>query len=164
MAITSGMLVRRTLVDELHGFREDFFVDWVDADFCLRLRRAGGRLVQDRNLRLPHSLGDRRAHRFLGRDVQVFHYPAWRHYWIARNGKITRSWSWRIAPRWTLATSLDFARWLVLTTVFESERRTHVPALLRGYRDGLLRRTDVSYLPAGAQLAGGPMRGNDLDD
>jgi rhamnosyltransferase len=157
-AITSGMLVRRDLVDRLAGFREDFFVDWVDADFSLRLRRTGARLVQDRALRLPHGLGDRRPHRFLGRTVHVFHYPAWRHYWIARNGKITRHWSWRVSPRWTLATSLDFARWVVLTAMFEPERRTHVPALLKGYRDGLLRRTDRSYLPAGAELVEGDAR------
>jgi rhamnosyltransferase len=151
-AITSGMLVSRAALDRVGGFREDFFVDWVDAEFCVRLRRTGARIVQDRTVALPHSIGDRREHRLFGRAVRVIHYPAWRHYWFARNGLILMCMTVRRDPLWTAAVTLGFAQWLVLTALFEPERRTHVPALLRGFRDGILRRTSVGYVPAGAVL------------
>jgi rhamnosyltransferase len=46
------------------------------------------------------------------------------------------------------------ARWLAATAAFEPERRTHVPAILKGLRDGLAGRTDLSYLPSGADYRG----------
>jgi rhamnosyltransferase len=158
-AITSGMLVRRELVDQLGGFREDFFVDWVDAEFCVRLRRTGARIVQDRGVVLPHSIGDRREHRLFGRGIRVIHYPAWRHYWFARNGLILMGMTFRRDPLWTATVTLGFAQWLVLTALFEPERRTHVPALLRGFRDGILHRTTANYLPTGAILPTAGSRG-----
>jgi rhamnosyltransferase len=151
-AITSGMLVRRTTLDRVGGFREDFFVDWVDAEFCVRLRETGARIVQDRAWRLPHSIGDRRDHRLFGRTVRIIHYPAWRHYWFARNGMLLMAMTFRRDPLWTAKVTLGFGYWLAATALFEEQRRTHVPALLRGFRDGLLRRSSTRYLPAGARL------------
>jgi rhamnosyltransferase len=149
--ITSGMLVRRSCFQAVPGFREDFFVDCVDIDFCLRLRRAGVRIVRDKKLALPHSIGDGRDHRLLFVPVRVLHYAAWRHYWVARNGMVLTREHGRALPGFALINALFMARWLAATAVFEPERRTHVRAILRGLRDGLTGRTDLSYLPRGAE-------------
>jgi rhamnosyltransferase len=154
--ITSGMLVRRTAFSALPGpaFREDFFVDCVDIDFCLRLRRTGARVVRDRGLLLPHSIGDGRDHRLGPFTVRVLHYAAWRHYWVARNGIVlTREHGLR-APGFAVINLLFMARWLAATAAFEPKRRSHVPAILRGLRDGLTGRTELKYLPPGAEYHG----------
>ncbi len=152
--ITSGMLVRRSCFAEVPDFREDFFVDCVDIDFCLRLRRAGVRIVRDKKLALPHSIGDGRDHRLLFLPVRVLHYAAWRHYWVARNGMVLTREHGRALPGFALINALFMARWLAATAVFEPERRTHVRAILRGLRDGLTGRTDLSYLPPAADYRG----------
>ena len=36
---------RREVFDEVHGFDERFPIDFNDVDYCLRLRRAGYRIV-----------------------------------------------------------------------------------------------------------------------
>jgi rhamnosyltransferase len=151
--ITSGMLVRRAAADAIGGFREDLFVDYVDIDFCLRLRTAGGRIVQDKSLRLPHSIGDRRTHRVLGIPVKVIHYPAWRHYWIARNGVILIAAHGRRFPAWSLRTALYLLRWVAVTAAFEPSRRQCLRAFLRGLRDAAGRRLDPAYRPGGAATA-----------
>lgn len=148
--ITSGMLVRRSCFTSVPGFREDFFVDCVDIDFCLRLRRAGVRIVRDKHLTMPHSIGDGRDHRLLFVPVRVLHYAAWRHYWVARNGMVLTREHGRALPGFALINALFMARWLAATAVFEPHRRTHVPAILRGLRDGLTGRTNVAYLPPAA--------------
>jgi rhamnosyltransferase len=159
--ITSGMLVRRSCFATVPAFREDFFVDCVDIDFCLRLRRAGVRIVRDKNLVLPHSIGDGRDHRLLFvLPVRVLHYAAWRHYWVARNGMVLTREHWRALPGFALINALFMARWLAATAAFEPERRTHVPAILKGLRDGLSGRTDASYLPPGADYRGGAANGD----
>jgi rhamnosyltransferase len=148
--ITSGMLVRRSALDRVGGFREDFFVDFVDIDFCLRLRRCGLRIVQDQRLKLPHSLGDRRAHRLGPLRVQVVHYPAWRLYWIARGASTLLRENLRRDPAWSVKAVLFLASWTWRTAAFEDSRAVHVIALLRGTRDGLLGRLSPRYLPEGA--------------
>jgi rhamnosyltransferase len=152
--MTSGMLVRRNCLDAVGRFREDFFVDWVDFDFCLRARNAGFRVVQDTSVLLPHSLGDRREHRVGFLRTHVLHYPAWRHYWVARNSTILAREQLRGNRRWALSAVLYLTRWTVNTALFEAKRRTHVAALLRGFFDGMTGRVSAKYLPAGSSYAG----------
>ncbi|WP_297536892.1 glycosyltransferase [Amycolatopsis sp.] len=152
--ITSGMVVRRALLDELGGFREDFFVDCVDQDFCLRLRRTGARIVQDKRIRLPHSLGEVQEHRFLVGHVRVTHHPRWRLYWVIRNGVVLVKENVRRSPVWSLTSVLIMVRWVLLTALYEKPRGARLRAMRHGLRDGLRGRTSSEYLPAGSAVAG----------
>ena len=148
--ITSGMLIRRSALDRTGSFREDFFVDFVDIDFCLRLRRAGLRIVQDQRLKLPHSLGNRRVHRLGPLRIQIVHYSVWRLYWIARGASTLLRENVVRDPVWSLKAVLFLASWTWRTAAFEDSRVRHVAALARGMRDGLLGRVSLRYLPEGA--------------
>ncbi|MDT7728771.1 MAG: rhamnosyltransferase [Actinomycetota bacterium] len=151
--ITSGMVVRRSLVDEVGGFREDFFVDCVDQDFCLRLRRTGMRIVQDKRVKLPHSLGEVREHRFLIGHVRASHHPTWRLYWVIRNGVVLVKENLRRTPVWCVASVLIMVRWVLLTALYERPRGRRLRAMWRGLRDGLRGRTDDNYLPSSGVVA-----------
>jgi rhamnosyltransferase len=151
--ITSGMVVRRSCFEAVPRFREDFFVDCVDSDFCLRIRRSGSRVVRDADLLLPHSIGSGRDHRIGSLNVRVLHYPAWRHYWIARNGLVLSREFLAAERGFVLTNALFMARWLLVTALFDDRRRASVPAVLRGLLDGLTGRVSRGYLPAGAEYA-----------
>jgi rhamnosyltransferase len=149
--MTSGMLVRRDCLRTVGRFREEFFVDWVDFDFCLRVHDNGFRVVQDTAVLLPHSLGDRREHRIGPWRTHVLHYPVWRHYWIARNSTVLarerRAKDWR----WSLGAVRYLARWTVKTALFERQRWGCLTALLAGTRDGIAGRHRQTYVPGGAR-------------
>jgi rhamnosyltransferase len=149
--ITSGMVVRRSCFEAVPRFREDFFVDCVDSDFCLGIRRSGSRVVRDADLLLPHSIGSGRDHRIGSLNVRVLHYPAWRHYWIARNGLVLSREFFGAERGFVLTNTLFMARWLLVTALFDDRRRASVPAVLRGLLDGLTGRVSRTYLPAGAE-------------
>lgn len=151
--ITSGMLVRRGVLDKAGGFRDEFFVDWVDNDFCLKLRRNGVRIVQDTATRLPHSIGDRREHRIGGLTVKVLRYSPWRHYWITRNGLVMIRENITRNPRWAFNATLYIGRQALTTAVFEPSRAANIKAILRGVADALTNRTTLGYLPAGADYS-----------
>ncbi|MBW8803382.1 MAG: glycosyltransferase [Catenulisporales bacterium] len=148
--ITSGMLVRREVLEKV-PFDEDMFIDWVDVAFCLDARREGWRIVIDWRLRLPHEIGACAVHAKFGRTVHYSHYPAWRLYWIGRNVSILHRGHFDSGPRALASTLVFIAERLTNTLLFEPKRRTHVPALLRGFRDGFSARVDPRYLPAGAE-------------
>ena len=149
--ITSGMLVRRSVLASVGGFREDFFVDWVDNDFCLRLRDAGLRVAVDRRQHMPHSIGHARVHRLVGERgrIRVLHYPTWRHYWTSRNAVILmREHAWS-RPRWVVDCVLYVGRQALTAIVYERSR-AHVTAVLRGLRDGARDQWSADYVPEGA--------------
>lgn len=152
ITITSGMLIRRELLAKVGEFREDFFVDYTDLEYSLRVRRAGARIVQDKRLKLPHSIGERRTHKFLGVNVAVTHKAPWRDYWQLRNGLITVREQARFSPAWAVTAVLYLGRAAVQAVLFEDDRRASTGAVMRGLRDGLTRKYSLRYLPAGAEL------------
>lgn len=150
VAITSGMVLRRSAVDQVGPFREEFFVDCVDQDFCLRVRRAGGRIVQDRRVLLPHNLGDTRWRGIGPLRLRSTQHPTWRLYWAARNGVVLARENLRREPAWAL-TSLAFLGYVALTVaLFEPPRVARLARMARGIRDGLAGRVEATQRPGGA--------------
>lgn len=137
VAITSGLLVRRAAWLDVAPLREDFFVDAVDLDLCLRLRDAGWRILQDRSVLLPHSLGATRWHRALGLRVRATHHPTWRLRSGARNGTVLVREHWRRRPRWAAEQVALLSYWLLTVVAFEPPRRQRAAAFLSGVRAGL---------------------------
>lgn len=57
-AITSGNLVRTSIFDQIGSYDEDFFIDCIDFDFSLRVRRAGYSIHRVPTASMEHQLGD----------------------------------------------------------------------------------------------------------
>ena len=151
VVITSGMIVRRAALDAVGPFREDFFVDCVDQDLCLRVRAAGWRVVQDGTVRLPHSLGDTRWRGLGPFRLRSTSHATWRLYWTARNGTVLAREHWRREPVW-VATSAALQAYVALTVLlFEPPRLRRLATLARGARDGWSGRTDPAMRPGGAR-------------
>jgi rhamnosyltransferase len=58
--ITSGSIVRVEDWERVGGWDEDLFIDYVDFDFCLRIRLAGRGIAIDHRAVLDHSIGNAR--------------------------------------------------------------------------------------------------------
>jgi len=56
--ITSGSLVRLSDWAAVGGWDENLFIDYVDFDFCLRLRMRGRGIRIDHETKLDHAIGD----------------------------------------------------------------------------------------------------------
>lgn len=79
-AITSGNIVRVDLVADVGGYDEGLFIDCVDFDFCLRLRRRGHRVYRVDDARLRHRLGEAREVPRWAARFYAMHAPARRYY------------------------------------------------------------------------------------
>lgn len=95
--ISSGSLVRRTALQKAGPPRADFFIDYIDLEHCLRLRRCGFKIAIVRRSILEHALGDPKIVRMPGfTRVWADHVP-WREYYKARNEVFT---IWNLYPNW----------------------------------------------------------------
>jgi len=79
--MTSGNLLNLKVFQEIGSFREDYFIDYVDHEFCLRARLFGFIIVRCNSVILEHNLGDIKKHRL---GLTTNHSPI-RRYYITRN-------------------------------------------------------------------------------
>jgi rhamnosyltransferase len=150
--ITSAMLIRRSAFESTTGFRDEFFVDCVDQDFCLQLRKSGWKVLQDKRILLPHSLGDMKWHGFGPFKLRATHHPTWRLYWAARNGVMLSKEFFSFDKRWAITNLAILGYWIITVALFEKPRIAKLKALFRGISDGSRGRMRKTYLPAGAVL------------
>lgn len=138
VVITSGTLVSVSAWKVIGGFRRDFFVDYVDLEFCLRARGAGYRILQSMQPTIRHSIGRPERRRLLWRTVTTTHHDGRRRYSITRNRVVVWRTYWRREARFVSADLLRFVKEFVKAALFESDRRGKLRAVASGLRDGLL--------------------------
>ncbi len=83
--ITSGALLRVEAGSRTGMFEEKLFIDSVDNEYCLRLRKTGYRIVRANHCTLQHEMGNLVRTSFLGIQVKFVSRPSWRSYYFTRN-------------------------------------------------------------------------------
>ena len=86
IAISSGNLLRVSIFETVGLFAETFFIDYVDVEFCLRVRKQYGyKIIQTRKTRLYHLLGNPEKIIFFGRTIIFYAHDHKRIYTMTRN-------------------------------------------------------------------------------
>jgi rhamnosyltransferase len=135
--ISSGCLIPRSTFDRVSGFDEDLFIDMVDHDFCLKVRKSGLEVFMIGNAQMAHSLGASNRHKFGPLSFFSHNYPVERQYYRARNRIVLYrrhfgAWVWR---------DQQFAiKDLTKVLLVESNKWKKIKAILHGTRDGLVGR------------------------
>jgi rhamnosyltransferase len=135
--VTSGALHSVQVWREIGGFRDDFFIDYVDIEYCLRARSAGYRVVRACVQTMQHAIGNPTRHRLLFRFVQPTHHSRVRRYFITRNRIHMWRAFWRKEPASIARDVTGAAKDLVKLLLFETDRLQKLRAMLRGAEDGL---------------------------
>lgn len=84
--ITSGMIIKLSILQNQVFFEEKLFIDYVDYEFCYRLSRMGYFIVQINAVRLTHQIGGVNPTAFLGIHFNNHNeHSKVRYYYEARN-------------------------------------------------------------------------------
>lgn len=133
--ITSGSFTKIEAWDEVAGYDESMFIDSVDFEFCYRIRRAGYQVIQVRDVKLIHELGNSEKRRFLLWQVNVKNHSSFRKYYIARNNVYYplkhRIWLHLIRG------FLRNARLILVVLLYEQDKVSKVKVIAKGTIDGL---------------------------
>lgn len=132
-ALTSGNLLLLEAWRDAGPFLDKLFIDYVDFEYCQRLRARGWRLAVAHDARLAHPVGARTRVRVLGLSIHPTHHPPIRHYYMMRN----RFYIWTRFPAFFLRTAHSTAITLARTLLFEARRGEKLKMLLRGTLDFL---------------------------
>jgi rhamnosyltransferase len=85
MTMTSGNLLHLDAFKKCGPFNETLFIDSVDHEYCLRLRKKGFKIIRVNDAILDHQLGEIVYKKFLFLKVKLTNHSAQRRYYIARN-------------------------------------------------------------------------------
>ena len=83
--MTSCNFVRTSGLDQVGGFNEDYFIDGVDIEYCLRLKQKGYVFEIEKDLFGHHALGQGIETSFFGKKISITSHGPLRKYYIFRN-------------------------------------------------------------------------------
>lgn len=160
VAIQSGSVFPVGTLEVAGEFREDFVMDCLDLELCLRLRASGAKVVLHPDLAVTHALGDPTDVTFFGRKItigdrtlRVSNHSDVRKYYMVRNRILLLRWYWRDMG-WQRLFWYSHTRDIATTILFERQRwrkfRTIVQATWHGLRGLSGPRADVSRAERGS--------------
>ncbi len=136
--ITSGSLVSLRIFAEVGPFRDGFFIDYVDTEYCLRVRAHGHRIIKTRRHLMSHTIGRPSRHRLFGMTKWTTNHPPDRRYYIARNFTIlAREEARGRTLRWVVRSLGLVIKLGKRVLLYEDRRREKLFALLQGWRHGI---------------------------
>lgn len=138
--IASGCLIPMDVLARVGRMREDFFIDFVDVEWCLRARAAGYPVYGVCAARLEHRLGDEPL-RFLGREY-LTHSPC-RHYFHVRNAVLLYREPW-VPLNWKLVSASRLILKMGFHVLVTAPRLQHLARIASGFLHGLLGRTGAA--------------------
>lgn len=86
LVMTSGNLLSLDAYVQTGPFNENYFIDYVDIEYCLRLLDGGYKIIMCTKAHLYHQLGDISKHNIFGiKSIYTTNHPPLRLYYIIRN-------------------------------------------------------------------------------
>lgn len=146
LVISSGCLVRRDVVERIGLPRADFFIDFVDFEYCLRARSNGFKIAVITRSHLAHEIGSARNVRFLGKSRSWAEHAPWREYYKSRNITFAAWWlypSFR-AKRFVIRELVRHSGGVLL---FGSNKLACLRKLAEGFWDGRRATLGVRFRP-----------------
>lgn len=135
--ISSGSLIARRSFERAGLMDESFGIDYVDKDFCLKLRQAGLKVCVVGAAVLEHRIGQCRDHSLAGLRITTTNHPPQRRYTIYRNRLFCLRRYGAAVPAFALHELVGIAYDLLRIAAFEENKKEKFKAILRGIKDGL---------------------------
>jgi rhamnosyltransferase len=136
--ITSGSLLRLATLDRIGPFREEFFIDYVDSEYCFRARAQGYRVVKTRKPLMSHAIGASTHHAILGIRKWTSNHSADRRYYMARNDTVMLKefgeFRW---GTWALKSFGRRVRTCKRILLYENRKLSKIGAVAHGWWDGV---------------------------
>lgn len=135
-AITSGSVISIKFLQYIGLFNEQFFIDEVDNEFCVRVVKKGYHIHIFKDIFLYQQFGPEKS--LIGISKYKLNYSAFRTYYQVRN----RLWMHRMYPhdlnwRYKTRTYLySIIRRSILILLFEKNKLNKIRAIVRGMYDG----------------------------
>jgi rhamnosyltransferase len=135
--INSGSLISLKAYKTVGSFRNEYFIDCVDVEYCLRARSKDFKVILTRKPLMVHGIGQPTYHRFLWKTVATSHHSPQRRYYLIRNHTVlAKEYIFR-EPSWMLASFMKVVKSMMTCALFENDRLLNAQYMVMGLADGI---------------------------
>lgn len=135
--MTSGAMFEAKTFAMAGPMDELLFIDYVDLEYCLRVRALGLRVIESPHATLLHSLGRITMHPLFG--IVTNHSPK-RRYYINRNRLVLVKRYFLKDPEWALNKLKTLVLDTIMVLLVEDEKLAKARYMARAFYDGMLNR------------------------
>lgn len=131
--IASGSLIPVKMFDEVGIMNEDFFIDYIDVEWCLRAKSKGFGSYMVPKAKMIHTIGDNRMNLF-GRKISI-HSPL-RRYYLIRNSFIISKLNYIPFGYKLRELVFNLLRFFIFILISENKKEV-LKFSLQGFHDGV---------------------------
>ena len=132
VVITSCSLMSLRAFEEVGPFRDDFFIDEVDHEYCLRLRSYDYKVVISCKPLMTHYLGNQTRHKLLWKRPISSNHPPLRRYYITRNRIVVYKKYIHNEPQWVKKSLYTAMMETALIILYENKKLEKFRAIMLG--------------------------------
>lgn len=131
--LSSGTLIRTKIIQEIGGYKDDLFIEYVDVEWGARARSKGYKIYGTSKASILHNLGENRIN-FLSITVPL-HSPL-RHYYTIRNGVYMQK-QHHIPYYWKINDFIRLLRSFILFSLCNPPRKEQLKMMTLGMIHGI---------------------------
>lgn len=135
VVMTSGNIINLDIYKCVEGFKEWMFIDCVDFEYGLNVRKHGYTIKQINTVFLDHELGDYEIKHVFNKKIFCDNHSALRRYYIVRNSFYLYDMYHDDYPDYCQAVVKQAKQSFFYATVFEKHGFKKLIYMIRGYRD-----------------------------
>jgi len=135
VVITSGNLINLKAYSDVGPFLNKLFIDYVDFEFCFRLRRKGYNIYINNTAILFHSVGELKKWRLFGISYYSTNHSPLRLYYRTRNRFFLKKLYNKAFPKFFKQDLLLFSKEIVKVIIAETDKFAKLRMIIRGYKD-----------------------------
>lgn len=133
--MTSGNLLNLSIAQRVGFFREDYFIDYVDIEYCLRLRKNGYKILRINSSMLLHNEANLTKKSFFGRTVYPPNHKPFRWYYKIRNYLYLRDEYVSIFPEYFTKEKVNIRNNIIKLLLFEPKKFSKLKYIIKGFFD-----------------------------
>ncbi len=131
--MTSGNLLNLEAVKKVGYIREDYFIDYVDIEYCLRIREAGYKIIRVNTSFLLHNEANLSRIKIFGFTVYPPNHKPSRWYYKVRNYFYLKKEYQKVFPEYFLLESRNIRNNLIKVLLFERHKLEKIKYAIKGY-------------------------------
>lgn len=135
VVMTSGNLINLNIYQKIGGFDESLFIDCVDFDYCLNVKKHKYQIIRLNYIKLQHELGNITQKKFLNKTAFADNHSATRRYYIVRNRNYICDKYEKQFPNYCKLERKRTKIELIKVWLFEKEKVIKTRAMIKGYKD-----------------------------
>ncbi|MCZ6703360.1 MAG: glycosyltransferase [Ignavibacteria bacterium] len=133
-ARTSGNLLNLSVFEKAGKFKENYFIDYVDLEYCMRLRINGYKIIQVQDAVLYHNEGDLEKKKFIFTDVYPWNYHPRRWFYKIRNLLYLEDEYKQHYPRFFRREKIKYLKQFVKIFFYEKNKLSKITNAIKGYK------------------------------